>query len=179
MIPELNKEQISDWLVQLGKDREWLSKKCGVSKGTVDQWFSRGFSDQAQATIGLLMQKEVRPEDETALIAFNATEFEKIDRARRGLGYSSRPPFYRDAILDYVQNWEKSKGGGILHFAAAAESTTQPPVTEARRDVVYGSKVSGTRKGAVAEAALEAARAYEAVDGYSSQTGEEFGSGSL
>lgn len=137
MIPALNKEQISAWLVQQGKDRDWLSRMCGVSKGTVDQWFSRGFSDQALATIDLLMQKEVRPIDETALIAFNAGEFEKIDRARRGLGYSSRPPFYRDAILDYVQTWEKSQGGGILQFAAAAEDTTPPPVTELRQDVEY------------------------------------------
>lgn len=145
MIPALNKEQISAWLVQLGKDREWLSKMCGVSKGTVDQWFSRGFSDQAQATIGLLMQKEVRPIDETALITFNATEFEKIDRARRGLGYSSRPPFYRDAILDYVQTWEQNQGGDILPFAAAAEDTTPPPVTEPRQEVVYGETSTGKK----------------------------------
>lgn len=138
MISALNKEQISAWLVHLGKDRDWLAQMCGVSKGTVDQWFSRGFSDQALATIGLLMQKEVRPIDETALIAFNAGEFEKIDRARRGLGYSSRPPFYRDAILDYVQGWEKSHGGAILPFAAAAEDTTPPAMTEERQEVVYG-----------------------------------------
>lgn len=160
MIPALNKDQISRWLDQLEKDREWLARKCGVSKGTVDQWFSRGFSDQALATIGLLMQKEGGAEDEAALISFNATEFEKIDKARRGLGYSSRPPFYSDAILDYVKNWEKSKTGSVLPFAVAAEDTYPPPITETRRDVRYGASLSDAKASASKEA-LAAARAYE------------------
>jgi hypothetical protein len=137
MMSALTKEQISAWLLQLGKDRDWLSRMCGVSKGTVDQWFSRGFSDQALATIGLLMQKQEMPLDESALISFNASEFEKIDRARRGLGYSARPPFYRDAILDYVGTWEESQKGAIVPFAVAAEDTNAPPVAEVRQEVVY------------------------------------------
>ena len=76
-----------------------------VSPGTVDQWFAeRGFSDSALATIKLLMHRDLETfSNDTGLIKFTTDEFERIERARQRLGYTERPPFYRDAILKQVE----------------------------------------------------------------------------
>lgn len=35
-------EEIKAWLKRIGKSREWLGEKCGVSKRSVDNWLSTG-----------------------------------------------------------------------------------------------------------------------------------------
>lgn len=107
---ELTKDQIRDWLLENGRDRLWLAKACGTSKGTVDQWFAeRGFSESAKATIRALMRLDELTAipsqvlDETKYIEFTTSEFEEIEEARAKVGSPSRPDFYHDAILRYVQ----------------------------------------------------------------------------
>lgn len=108
----LTKNQIRDWLLEKKRDREWLATQCGVSKGTVDQWFAeRGFSESALATIDKLMQIDKlaahQPADETGLIQFTTAEFERLEKARVAVGAPPRPQFYRDAILQYVEELNK------------------------------------------------------------------------
>lgn len=112
----LAKIQVRDWLLKNGRDRQWLAQHCGVKKDTVNQWFSHlGFPSAAVASIRALMKlddlrdKKSEPDDETALIQFSAGEFERIERARLGLGYQSRPEMYRDAVLDYVTHYEENE----------------------------------------------------------------------
>lgn len=105
---KMTKDKIREWLAEHGRDREWLAKQCGVSKGTVDQWFAeRGFSDAALAAIDKLMKLDElqasQAPDETGLIQFSTAEFEEIERARAAVGNPTRPQFYRDAILQYVE----------------------------------------------------------------------------
>lgn len=111
---KLTKIQIRDWLNEHGRDRDWLAEQCGVSKGTVDQWFAgRGFSDSALAAIDKLMQLDemsARTEsspDETGLIKFTTAEFELLEKARAAVGNPPRTQFYRDAILQYIEELSK------------------------------------------------------------------------
>jgi hypothetical protein len=145
---ELTKDKIRHWLTDKNKDREWLAKQCGVSKGTVDQWFAeRGFSDSALATIALLMERDEQSgaPDETGLITFTTAEFERIERARLAVGNPSRPVFYRDAIIQYVDEIGEATEDGI---ALVAEN---PPATPGQgeainRRVVYPAKRKEPKK---------------------------------
>lgn len=109
---KIDKVSVTDWLKHHGRDREWLALQCNAEIGTVNSWFStRGFSDSAQATIDKLMKLDEiaanHPTDETGLIQFTAAEFELLEKARAAVGAPSRPQFYRDAILQYVEELNK------------------------------------------------------------------------
>lgn len=114
----LTKIEIQSWLyAKHNGSREWLATKLGVSKGTVDQWFSRGFSDSALAGIAMIMELDASSpsvgdgSDETSLIQFTSGEFERIEAARAAVGSPARPVFYRDAIIAYVDGIEE--GGNL------------------------------------------------------------------
>lgn len=110
---DLDKVTILDWLKRHGRDREWLAEKCNAEMGTVNSWFStRGFSDSALATIEVLMQLDAvkadgtNAPDETGLIELTTGEFERIEKARELTGFETRPEFYREAILKFVEEIE-------------------------------------------------------------------------
>lgn len=103
----MTNEEIEDWLKRKGRDRAWLASQIPASKGTVDNWFSKGFSAPALTVIKLLMNKDdEEPTNDTGLIQFTVDEFERIESARKRAGYETRPPFYRDAILKQVEAME-------------------------------------------------------------------------
>jgi len=103
----MTNEEIENWLKRKGRDRAWLALQIPASKGTVDNWFSKGFSAPALTVIQLLMDKdEDASANDTGLIQFTVDEFERIERARQRSGYESRPPFYRDAILKQITAME-------------------------------------------------------------------------
>lgn len=109
---KIDKVLVTDWLKKHGRDREWLALQCNAEIGTVNSWFStRGFSDSALATIDKLMQLDElaskQPADETGLIQFTTAEFERLEKARVAVGAPPRPQFYRDAILQYVEELNK------------------------------------------------------------------------
>lgn len=85
--------------------------------------------------------------------------WEKLDALRLAGGFATVTDWI--AAMSQEELHAPSNPRGLV--ALSAEDTTPPPVKETRRAVVYG-KVSGTRKGAVAEAAREAARAFEAAN---------------
>ena len=113
----LTKIEIQNWLSEKHDgSREWLSAKLGVSKGTVDQWFCRGFSESALASISMVMELDhastasaSAATDSTALIQFTSGEFERIEEARAAVGSPARPVFYRDAIIAYVGEIEEGR----------------------------------------------------------------------
>lgn len=142
----LTKDQISDWLKRAGRDRYWLGDKCGVSKGTVDQWFYKGFSDAALATIRALMELDEQAGqgggNDTGLIQFSTGEFERIERARVAVGSPTRPEFYRDAIVEYVKEIEAMEGRltdgpARVEIAMAAEDEKAGPVEGENKRVRY------------------------------------------
>lgn len=138
----LTKENIRAWLESIGKDRAWLAEQCGTEKGTVDSWFSkRGFPDTALATIRLLMRQHNRGAEgsptDTGLIQFTVTEFERIEAARKALLFETRPPFYRAAILDYLDRYE-AENGKLDTSMVPAPTVAEPLPRAAEEPGTYG-----------------------------------------
>lgn len=50
-----NKDEVKQWLKNIGKNREWLAGQCGVDKRTVDLWLSSARNIPARAM--LIIQK--------------------------------------------------------------------------------------------------------------------------
>lgn len=98
----MNKEQIRDWLDSVGHDRFWLAEQIGTTKGTVDQWFSKGFPEWAVKSITRLVSTNEERDDDPNAVKLTLREFEMIDRARRKAGYQTRREFYRDAIVEFA-----------------------------------------------------------------------------
>lgn len=114
----LNRETIHEWLDRCHDgDRAWLAEKIGHTAGSVAHMFSkRGFSSSALAVIAALMELDERgpaaEEDAAQLIVFSALEFEEIEDARARVGHPPRPQFYRDAVLNYVEEIKARKKKG-------------------------------------------------------------------
>ena len=97
----MDKIEIRNWLEKRGQTREWLAREIGVSKGTVDQWFSKGFPEWAVKAIQRL---DGIPVNATAglEVTFTSAEFERIERARELSGHSTRAEYYQTAITEYT-----------------------------------------------------------------------------
>lgn len=73
---------LKDWLKAKSLSRHWLADKCGVSKGTVDQWFKvthpRPIPEPTQRLISGLMEEErINPKfslDEISKMSERASE---------------------------------------------------------------------------------------------------------
>lgn len=98
----MTKENIRDWLDTIGQDRFWLASQLGSTKGTLDQWFSRGFPEWAEKAIKRIAAQQSSADSDPNSVQFTIAEFEMIDRARRKVGYETRREFYRDAIIEYA-----------------------------------------------------------------------------
>ena len=67
---EINVE-VKAWLRSIGKDRRWLARELGTTKGVVDSWFSsRGFPDDRLAAIRAMMEDE----DNTSMVRIPFTD---------------------------------------------------------------------------------------------------------
>ena len=93
-------EQIKAWLRKSGKDRLWLAELLKVTKGTLDQYFSRGFPDWAARNVQLLaITKD--PSTSGLDIKFSPAEWAVIQEAMSQAGYTDQQQFFRDAIVIY------------------------------------------------------------------------------
>jgi hypothetical protein len=140
---EFTKDEIAAWLKSHNRSREWLAEATGKSLGTIHNWFSnRSIPDDARATIALLMERDLQeresalnaPVDDTGLITFSTSEFERIERARAAVGSPTRPQFYREAIIQYVEDVE---AGEAVALAAEGMERAGDGAALERRPVVY------------------------------------------
>jgi len=98
----MTKDEITEWLRQIGKDREWLAKQTGAKKRTVDSWFSfRGFPPWAIKAIDRLRHEQPAATG-TLILPFTVEQFEVIEEARHLLGDPPRPQFYHDGIMAFA-----------------------------------------------------------------------------
>jgi len=96
----MTKDELKNWLANNQKDRAWLAQEIGVSKGTVDQWFSKGFPEWAIMAIKRMREQ---PLDDAGLdVAFTAAEFELIEAARILSAHPTRSAFYHTAIMQFT-----------------------------------------------------------------------------
>lgn len=146
---DFTKEELSDWLKRHDRTREWLAEATGKSLGTIHNWFSnRTIPEDARATIALLMERDDvarSAPDETGLIQFTTGEFERIEAARLAVGNPPRPEFYRDAILQFVEDLEEEEEREAGRQSAESDlallaDALRPRPLPRRRPVRYGKK---------------------------------------
>jgi hypothetical protein len=119
--PAKNKE-IKDWMRSNAMKREQLATDLGVSKGTLDNWFYRGFPDWAVKAISRIMN----PTDDLSAgleVTFTASEFREILEAMEIVGTTSLKTFYEEAIKNHVEKimadeaaGKTKRGASIAHF---------------------------------------------------------------
>ena len=127
--PKIQNKELKEWLRANNKDREDLAKELGVSKGTLDNWFSRGFPEWAVLAIKRIMN----PSDDLSAgleVSFTASEFREILDAMEIVGTSSLKTFYEEAIKSYVEKiftqeaeGKTKRGAPIAHFPAQQPSS--------------------------------------------------------
>ena len=124
----MEKDEIKEWLTQIGKDRPWLAGQIGCTVGTLNQWFSKlGFPDWALKSIQRLMH----PQGDTSglEVTFSAKEFELIEQARKLSEHPTRAAYYRDAIMEYTDHLlglEKSVSQSTGMSSSAAQPVASP-----------------------------------------------------
>jgi hypothetical protein len=115
----MTKDELKNWLANNQKDRAWLAQEIGVSKGTVDQWFSKGFPEWAIMAIKRMSEQ---PLDDAGLdVAFTAAEFELIEAARLLSAHPTRSAFYHTAIMQFTDE--------ILEREAGPKSSARAVIT--------------------------------------------------
>lgn len=134
----MDKEEIKDWLSKTGKDRTWLADQIGCTPGTLNQWFSKlGFPEWAIKSLQRLMNPTGG--SSTALeVSFTASEFERIEAARKLLGLPSRKDYYETAISEFTSD--------ILEREAAAGIQAIPITAAGRPLILYSADVPAPAK---------------------------------
>jgi hypothetical protein len=101
MSDKLTVAAVREWTRERNYDRPWLAETLGVSKRTVDNWFTEGdlplFASQH---IRRIMAEEASPGN----LRFTLEQWDKIEAARRLAGYEDRTEFFTDAVLHYTQS---------------------------------------------------------------------------
>ncbi len=96
---ELTAQSLKDWLDTIEKDRHWLADELGVSKRTVDNWFTENkFPLFAEKHIARIRAAERSPK-----IRFSEDEWELIERARALSGYDSRDEFFTSVLTAHAE----------------------------------------------------------------------------
>lgn len=125
---EATKAEILGWMRTNKMTRELLAKELGASKGTLDNWFSKGFPEWALKAIERLKNPTG---DMTAglEVTFTAGEFAEILEAMDIVGCNSLKTFYEEAIRNHVGEILKSEGApqtkkatNISDFASGVQS---------------------------------------------------------
>lgn len=89
-------EDVRDWLSEQGRDRFWLSNELGVSKRTLDNWFSSGFPESAVKHIALLMRDSRSP----GKLKITLDQWKAIQAAAKNAGYDDEEEFIIAVLRD-------------------------------------------------------------------------------
>lgn len=101
LLPSL--DAILHWLSLCDRDRDWLATQIGVSKATVNGWFSAALKRPIPAPthrlIAILMQNTELGEPR-----FTHREHASIQQAMKLADYQEFPEFAHDAVLAYTDS---------------------------------------------------------------------------
>lgn len=93
--------KLKTWMRDKNITRSALAADLGISKGTLDNWCSKGFPDWGLKAVARLMHPLVAEGDDLE-VSFTTREFDRIEEARRLVGSPSRKAFYEEAIMELV-----------------------------------------------------------------------------
>lgn len=102
---ELNSESLKRWLADIQEDRHWLADQIGVSKRTLDNWFSDGFPLYAQKSIARL-KKELDskdPEIEESAIQLTICQWKELHRRALACGFDDEMEFLNAALREMLK----------------------------------------------------------------------------
>lgn len=136
----MDKDKIKGWLTTESKDRQWLADQLGCSKGTVDQWFSRGFPDWALKSIERLMNP-AGSNTGGIEVAFTASEFERIEEARKLLGLATRKDYYQTAITEFTDRILENEAQGTQPEEQHTARRTAPDPAIRESSIEAGCKI--------------------------------------
>lgn len=95
--------KLKAWMRDQNITRSDLAADLGISKGTLDNWCSKGFPEWGIKAVSRLMHPLVAEGDDLE-VSFTTKEFDRIEEARRLVGSPTRKAFYEEAILEYVSH---------------------------------------------------------------------------
>lgn len=142
------KKALSERLKKLGKDREWLSGKIGISKHTIDNWFapSKVMTEGNRLVIERILEKEedttyegrdARKHARAYAVVFSPSEHERIMRAAAKLGRS---------VEDWSEEVLIAAAARVLHREGSLYSFEAEKLQEniaAEKEPRYGDKPQG------------------------------------
>lgn len=94
-------EEIRRWLASIGKDRKWLAEQCGVSKRTVDGWFSRD-KDRKMPKLALEFIRRIMRDNALGELRMTFDEWDEIRNAMDQSGYNRFDEFAIDVLKTHV-----------------------------------------------------------------------------
>lgn len=125
--------KLKTWMRDQNITRSQLAADLGISKGTLDNWCSKGFPEWGIKAVARLMHPLVAEGDDLE-VSFTTKEFDRIEEARRLVGSPTRKAFYEEAILEYVSHilareaTEQTKSAtNITDFASGLPKAAETP----------------------------------------------------
>jgi len=91
---------LKEWLSDLKKDRHWLAGEIGVSKRTLDNWFSEGFPPYAVKSIERLRNEmeSKAPDVSESCINLTIAQWKELTRRAKESGFDDELE-YINAVL--------------------------------------------------------------------------------
>lgn len=82
-------DSVKQWLGEISKDRHWLADEVGVSKRTLDNWFSEGFPLYAKKSI-MRLRRELEfkpPELAETKISLTLPQWRELAKRAKSAGF--------------------------------------------------------------------------------------------
>ena len=119
---EVTAETLKAWLSAIEEDRHWLAEQIGVSKRTLDNWFSDGFPLYAQKSIARLKNElEGRvPEIEESAIHLSIQQWKELHRRALDCGFEDEMEFVNVVLREVLAASEN-----LLPFVGRVAEATQ------------------------------------------------------
>ena len=117
-------ETIKEWLSEIREDRHWLADQIGVSKRTLDNWFSDGFPLYAVKSI-FRLKTEIEsklPEIEDASIQLSISQWKELSRRSTECGFTDELEFINSVIRESLSKNENE----LPHAPPVPKTATVP-----------------------------------------------------
>lgn len=132
------KEEIKEWLKVIGKDRFWLAQECGVTKQSVDGWFTTRGHVPARAlltiqrlireTMGKEEAQEPQEPDIIMSLDFSEEEMEVVRRFQKNFPGINLENYLRNKVIELCAGLDKQNKSLIEvdePIAKTAEDATE------------------------------------------------------